>query len=44
MPEQLVIDSIMLKPFSELPTGTKTDTSKKWYDWDWECGGRECCL
>lgn len=36
MPEQLVIDSIMLKPFSELPTGTKTDTSKKWYDWDWE--------
>ena len=32
MPEQLVIDSIMLKPFSELPTGTKTDTSKKWTD------------
>ena len=36
MSEHLVIDSIMLKPFSELPTGTKTDTSKKWYDWDWE--------
>ena len=32
MPEQLVIDSIMLKPFSELPTGTKAANSKKWTD------------
>ena len=38
MPEHLVIDSIMLKPFGELSNWTKTDTSKKWYDWDWEWG------
>lgn len=32
MSEHLVIDSIMLKPFSELPTGTKAASSKKWTD------------
>lgn len=30
MPEHLVIDSIMLKPFSELPTETKAASNKKW--------------
>ena len=30
MSEHLVIDSIMLKPFSELSTGTKAANSKKW--------------
>ena len=32
MSEHLVIDSIMLKPFSELPAGTKAANSKKWTD------------
>ena len=32
MPEHLVIDSIMLKPFGQLPTGTKAASSKKWTD------------
>ena len=30
MSERLVIDSIMLKPFGELPTGIKAANSKKW--------------
>ncbi|MDT3662094.1 MAG: hypothetical protein ROM54_01045 [Anaerobiospirillum sp.] len=32
MSERLVIDSIMLKPFGELPTGIKAANSKKWTD------------
>ena len=30
MSEHWVIDSIMLKPFSELPTETKAASNKKW--------------